>query len=77
MNFNPRPHREIEKKYGCKRNSLEHAVKYILNNKLDLQGIVKGCAEYCETYGNRFDASFNLYVSCLEHPKKVKEVISE
>lgn len=69
-------HREIEKRHGCKRDSLKDAVKYLQNTKANLQEVEKGCEEWSlingnpESKTNQFEVAFNLYVSCLKNSKK-------
>lgn len=66
-------HRDIEKKYGCRKDSLKEAISWLVKNKHNLDEAVKGCEDYCRHYGNNFEVAFNLYVSCLKNPKP-KEV---
>lgn len=70
MIFKAKPHREIEKANGCKKDSIKEAVEWLQNNG-NLAEAVKGCKDYCTIYPNiKFEVAFNMYVSCLKNPKK-------
>lgn len=65
-----KPHREIEKQNGCKRNSLKDAVKWLMKNKQDLELAKKGCSDYVKEHPSiKYEVAFNMYVSCLKNPK--------
>lgn len=65
-----KPHRQIEKENGCKRNSLKEAVNWLIKNKQDLELAKKGCADYVKVYPQiKYEVAFNMYVSCLKNPK--------
>lgn len=69
-------HREIEKRHGCRKNSLKEVVKWLRENKHNLDEVEKGCEEWSLVNGDHtakisaFEVAFNLYVSALKNPKK-------
>src|SRR6187431_1550954 len=65
-----RPYLQMEKRHGLRIGSLRHAVKYILLDGQNLRKVEKGCVDYCEKYPHiNFETAFNLYASCLKHPR--------
>lgn len=80
MIFKRKLHREVEKSIKLKKNDLKQPFEDLkLRHKYtDVQiiDVVKGAIEYCKV--NKMDdtktflAAVNLYVSCLNNPKKVE-----
>jgi hypothetical protein len=70
MLIKTKTHREIEKRFNCKRGSLKKAVSYLQKAKYNIPEVVKGCEDYCNHYGSDFTVAFNLYVSCLKDPNE-------
>jgi hypothetical protein len=78
MIFKRKLHRTTEKAFKLKKNSLKPAFEdlKLKHGYSDQQIIetVKECVKYCKAYGNDtniyFLSAFNLYVSCLNNPKK-------
>jgi hypothetical protein len=78
----PKLHRTTEKAFKLKKNSLKQAFEDLKNkhgySDEKIVETVKECVKYCQAYGNSKDdniyflSAFNLYVSCLNNPKKVE-----
>lgn len=72
--FNHKINREIEKALKLEKNSLKKPCvdlkeKHKFTDQ-DIKRIAIECANYCLENGNDFTVAFNLYVSCLNNPKK-------
>lgn len=69
-------HREIEKKYFCRKDSLKDAIAYLTSVNANLDEVLEGARLYAIKYGNPnskvnpFEVAVNIYVSCLKNPKK-------
>lgn len=66
-------HREIEKQYACKKDSLKRAIEDLQlkhkQSKEEIKEMAQEADAYSKAHGNDFSAVFNLYVSCLNNPK--------
>lgn len=79
--FKTKLHRKVEKSLGLKKNSLQIAFRDLKEKHqytdLMVAEAARSCAEYCKFYGNNekddFVTAFNLFVSCLNNPKKLEQ----
>jgi hypothetical protein len=81
MIFQTKLHRTTEKAFKLKKNSLKQAFEDLKTrhgySDEKIVATIKECVQYCKAYGNdtniHFLTAFNLYVSCLNNPKKSEQ----
>jgi hypothetical protein len=74
--FKTKLHRITERHFKLKKNSLKKPFETLkLKHGLkdaDLLRIADECGSYCEENKTDYVVSFNMYVSCLNNPKKIE-----
>ncbi len=73
--FKPKLHRHLEKGFKLQKNSLKKPFETLKEKHrftdVDILRIANECATYCIENETDYVVSFNLYVSCLNNPKKL------